>query len=179
MAIENLTIRTVRSAAYRDDGSGRDVRWDAEVPGFGLRLYPSGKPSFVLSYRAKGRKRKLATAVSRRHLVGGSFILAGASLAAGVPGAAAALLPTPLQGEGPFYPYTLPLDSDADLATVVGHPQRALGEIAHIAGRVWSEAAQPIPGVTVEIWQCDAMSQYTMLAVAASLTRASKGLEGP
>ncbi|MCZ6720220.1 MAG: Arm DNA-binding domain-containing protein, partial [Proteobacteria bacterium] len=38
-------------------GGGWDVRWDTEVPGFGLRLYPSGKRAFVLSYRQKGRKR--------------------------------------------------------------------------------------------------------------------------
>lgn len=43
---------------------GWDVRWDTDgfgksegVPGFGVRLYPSGKKAFVLSYRFQGRKR--------------------------------------------------------------------------------------------------------------------------
>ncbi len=38
-------------------GWSRDVRWDSEVPGLGVRLYPSGKGAFVFSYRANGRKR--------------------------------------------------------------------------------------------------------------------------
>lgn len=100
----------------------------------------------------------MTTMISRRRLVGGVVAFAGASMVAGAP--RAELLPTPLQGEGPFYPYTLPLDSDADLASVAGQPRGALGDIAHIAGRVMSEAAEPIPGATVEIWQCDANSQY-------------------
>ena len=40
----------------------------------------------------------------------------------------AELLPTRLQGEGPFYPYTLPIDSDADLARVAGQPRGASTE---------------------------------------------------
>lgn len=38
-------------------GWSRDVRWDTEVPGFGVRVYPSGEKAFVFSYRANGRKR--------------------------------------------------------------------------------------------------------------------------
>ena len=34
-----------------------DVRWDDKVPGLGIRIYPSGKKAFVLSYRESGRKR--------------------------------------------------------------------------------------------------------------------------
>ena len=49
-----LTKRAIDSFRYR---GGWDVRWDADVPGFGIRLYPSGKKAFVLSYRASGRKR--------------------------------------------------------------------------------------------------------------------------
>ena len=36
---------------------GWDVRWDTDVPGFGVRIYPTGKKAFVLSYRVQGRKR--------------------------------------------------------------------------------------------------------------------------
>ncbi len=49
-----LTTRAIQSFTY---GDGWDVRWDGEVPGFGVRVYPSGKKAFVLSYRAQGRKR--------------------------------------------------------------------------------------------------------------------------
>ena len=49
-----LTKVMIDKATYN---GGWDVRWDNEITGFGLRLYPSGKKSFVLSYRNNGRKR--------------------------------------------------------------------------------------------------------------------------
>ena len=49
-----LTKRKIDTAKY---AGGWDVRWDGEVTGLGLRIYPSGRKSFVLSYRHKGRKR--------------------------------------------------------------------------------------------------------------------------
>ena len=52
-----LTKRSIDAFRYR---GGWDVRWDYEIPGFGVRVYPSGKKSFVLSYRnARGKKRLL------------------------------------------------------------------------------------------------------------------------
>ena len=57
-----LTKRRVDSFNY--DGRGRDIRWDGEggLPGFGLRIYPSGKKVFVLVYRRPGqRKQRLKT----------------------------------------------------------------------------------------------------------------------
>ncbi len=51
-----LTKRIVEGAELRD----RDyVLWDDDVPGFGVRVFPSGKRSYVVQYRAKGRERRL------------------------------------------------------------------------------------------------------------------------
>ncbi len=52
-----LTKRTLDSIKYKGANNSRDVRWDDLLPGFGVRVYPSGKKAFVLSYRVSGRKR--------------------------------------------------------------------------------------------------------------------------
>ncbi len=49
-----LTKRAIDAATFE---GGTDYRWDDALPGFGLRLYPSGKKSFAVAYRVKGRKR--------------------------------------------------------------------------------------------------------------------------
>jgi protocatechuate 3,4-dioxygenase beta subunit len=72
----------------------------------------------------------------------------------------AALLPTPRQSEGPFYPTLLPLDADNDLVTVAGREARAAGTVTHVFGRVLDADAQPLAGARVEIWQCDAAGRY-------------------
>lgn len=58
----HLTKRTIDAATYRADGrkNFRDVRWDDDPRGLGLRIFPSGRKSFVLSYRTAGRKRLMA-----------------------------------------------------------------------------------------------------------------------
>jgi protocatechuate 3,4-dioxygenase, beta subunit len=93
---------------------------------------------------------------SRRHL------LAAASAAVLLRpfAAAAALLPTPAQTTGPFYPRELPLDRDNDLARVSGAPGGAKGEFAHVFGTVRDIAGRPIAGARVEIWQCNAFGRY-------------------
>lgn len=54
-----LTKRAIDASWYEGPAPRRDIRWDDSMPGFGLRIYPTGKKSFVLSYRVGGRKRLL------------------------------------------------------------------------------------------------------------------------
>lgn len=54
-----LTKSAIESARYANDDGGRCVLWDSEQTGFGLRIYPSGRKSFVLVYRVNGRQRFL------------------------------------------------------------------------------------------------------------------------
>jgi len=76
-----LTKRTIDSLTYAATGGQRQVRWDDELSGFGVRVYPNGKKAFVLSYRIAGRKRLMtvggygqytvdeARKLARKHLV--------------------------------------------------------------------------------------------------------------
>jgi integrase len=56
-----LTKRAIDAATYEGDGKSRHVLWDSEVPGFGVRLYPTDRKSFVLSYRTGGGTKRLLT----------------------------------------------------------------------------------------------------------------------
>src|SRR5215216_4774093 len=52
-----LTKRAIDSMTYQGKDGQRQVTWDDELSGFGVRVYPNGKKVFVLSYRVAGRKR--------------------------------------------------------------------------------------------------------------------------
>jgi len=52
----HLTKTTVDRLEYGKDNNKQDIRWDDDLSSFGVRLYPSGKKSFVLTYRRLGRK---------------------------------------------------------------------------------------------------------------------------
>lgn len=50
-----LTNRLVNTAKVREKDY---VIWDDELPGFGLRVYVSGRRSYVIQYRLGGRSRR-------------------------------------------------------------------------------------------------------------------------
>lgn len=69
---------------------------------------------------------------------------------------------TPQVTEGPFYP-DAPPEFDNDLVKVRGARTRALGQVLHLSGQVWTQrGGKPVPaaGALVEIWQCDANQRY-------------------
>lgn len=95
---------------------------------------------------------------TRRHFLGTA---AFGSLALGAAGAfAEELARTPPQGEGPFYPDKLPLDTDNDLIVVNDGITQAVGEITHLTGRILDARGEPIRNAMVEIWQCDNNGAY-------------------
>ena len=51
-----LTKRTIEALTYARK-SGGQYAWDDALPGFGVRVYPSGRKSFVVAYRAGERQR--------------------------------------------------------------------------------------------------------------------------
>lgn len=53
---EKLTKKLIDSFEF-DPTASKDIRWDSEISGLGVRIYESGKRSFILSYRQNGTKR--------------------------------------------------------------------------------------------------------------------------
>ena len=105
--------------------------------------------------------RILTPQLGRRHLIGG---LAAVTAVGALPGlsalAQARLVATPRQTEGPFYPVEWSGDIDSDLVMVKGEAAQAMGQIAHVMGRVLDADGAPIAGAMVEIWQCDNNGHY-------------------
>jgi protocatechuate 3,4-dioxygenase, beta subunit len=94
-----------------------------------------------------------------------SFLATAAAVAASsfllTPGAfAEELVRTPRQTEGPFYPDHLPLDTDNDLIIVNDSTTPAVGEIAHLSGRILDASGSPVRNALVEIWQADGKGVY-------------------
>ena len=57
MKTRKLTKRTVDAAAYQGTGRSAFYLWDGETAGFALRIYPSGRKVFVVTYRVRGKQR--------------------------------------------------------------------------------------------------------------------------
>jgi protocatechuate 3,4-dioxygenase beta subunit len=97
--------------------------------------------------------------IARRRLL---EIAAGSAAAfpLGGAGRAATLPPTPQQTAGPFYPLSLPADSDNDLVQVTGHNGAAKGTVSFVSGHILEPSGRPLSGVRVEIWQCDTTGRY-------------------
>jgi len=70
------------------------------------------------------------------------------------------LTQTPPQTEGPFYPDTLPLDTDNDLLIISDRITPAVGDVTHLSGRVLDRRGDPVRNVVVEIWQVDNHGAY-------------------
>jgi len=114
---------------------------------------------------------------ARRAVLGAVGAAAAGLLLPAGPARAARLPATPRQSEGPFYPTALPLDRDADLATVAGAGRPARGTIAHVAGRLTDTDGQPIAGARIEIWQCDADGVY-LHPSSGDQDRRDRGFQG-
>jgi len=99
-----------------------------------------------------------------RLVTGRRRFLGRLGLAAGfltVPGLyAEALMQTPLQTEGPFYPDRLPLDTDNDLVELNDSLTPSAGVVTWLSGRILDARGEPIRDATVEIWQADANGVY-------------------
>ncbi len=96
----------------------------------------------------------------RRFLFGGLAAAGGLLLPSPLALAQGALVATPRQTPGPFYPVQFPPDVDHDLVVLRGSAARAEGTVTHVMGRVLGLDGRPIAGATVEIWQCDARGRY-------------------
>jgi protocatechuate 3,4-dioxygenase, beta subunit len=68
-------------------------------------------------------------------------------------------LATPQDGEGPFYPKQWTGELDNDLLNFNGK-QYSNGIPMTLTGTIYSVDGMPLPGATVEVWQCDEIGEY-------------------
>ena len=76
------------------------------------------------------------------------------------PGIARAVIATPTQVEGPFYPPEPHDESDVDLTRLDGHEEAAAGDIIFVRGRVTDAENKPLADVRVDIWQANHFGRY-------------------
>jgi protocatechuate 3,4-dioxygenase beta subunit len=92
----------------------------------------------------------------RGFVFGASAALASLAL----PSMTSAMVLTPRQSAGPFYPTELPLDDDNDLVHVSGRDIPARGQATDLSGRLLDRNGRPLANTRIEIWQCDANGRY-------------------
>lgn len=101
---------------------------------------------------------RMPTLPRRRLLIGtAAFVAAPAVFRSAIAQGTQRL--TPRQTEGPFYPVTLPADSDFDLLAQ-GDRRYTQGQPAWVEGTVTDPAGRAVGGAAVEIWQCDQNGHY-------------------
>jgi len=62
MASMNLTPSAIGKLRYDPNGKSKQIAFDAKLDGFGVRVYPSGKKSYVLQYGARASRRLMVLA---------------------------------------------------------------------------------------------------------------------
>lgn len=97
--------------------------------------------------------------ISRRAMTRQIGVLASSAVLL-TPSIAHALLATPRQVEGPFYPPLPHGETDVDLTVLEGHSEAAKGEIILVRGRVTNTAGEPLEGIRVDIWQANNNGRY-------------------
>ena len=92
--------------------------------------------------------------IDRRKL----FTLCGSLIIPGI--SCGSLIRTPWQGEGPFYPNKIPVDSDNDLVKNGYNSFEAGGKILILNGILLNPDSEPVNHVSIEIWQTDKNGVY-------------------
>ncbi len=114
------------------------------------------------SLQDQQEKRWLAADMSRRSMLTASMSMASVTLAGMSSGFAQSLLrPTSQDRLGPFFPLTLPADTDFDMTMIQGNKERAKGQLLYLSGRVFNTKGVPISGAVLEIWQANSVGRYT------------------
>ena len=100
--------------------------------------------------------------LGRREILKMSAVLAGsgALFSTKLAAAEAALLRTPGQILGPFYPLA-ELSQNSDLTWVPGRSGRAEGPVLNVMGQVLNLSGEPVRTAKVEVWQANAHGRYT------------------
>ena len=93
--------------------------------------------------------RKTNTTFSRRTIAKQLGSIAGGAALLG-PGIASALVKTPAQTEGPFYPPGPLGETDVDLTLLEGHTERAAGDTILVRGRVTDLSGNPLTNARVQ-----------------------------
>ena len=113
----------------------------------------------------------------RREILKMSAVLAGsgALFSTKLAAAEAALLRTPGQILGPFYPLG-ELSQNSDLTRVPGRSGRAEGPVLNVMGQVLNLSGEPVRTAKVEVWQANA--EMARVAVHAPVRQAPGALAG-